>query len=65
MRGGGRHNNGSKLEPLARWLGRRLIWMSGKKYDDIKSNIEINDQSNERDDIHDGEIYSDIELVSL
>ena len=31
-RGGG-NCGGSKIKPLARWLGRRMVWMSGNNYE--------------------------------
>jgi hypothetical protein len=57
MRGGGR-NNGSKLEPMAKWLARRMVCMSGVTYRDMKwestrinqSNNGTNDDTLEDDD---------------
>ena len=45
-RGGGAGNKGtgtnSRILPIARWVSRRVIWMMGTSYDDIrKSNDEI------------------------
>jgi hypothetical protein len=37
-RGGGRGSK-NRLVPLARWLQRRMIWMSGLSYEDIKKNV--------------------------
>jgi hypothetical protein len=37
-RGGGRGSK-NRLVPLARWLQRRMVWMSGVEYQDMKKNV--------------------------
>jgi hypothetical protein len=34
--GGGR-GDGNRLRPVARWLARRLVWMTGKTFEEIKA----------------------------
>ena len=40
-RGGGKHNR-SILEPLARWLQRRLMWISGHTYEEMRQYVKHN-----------------------
>jgi hypothetical protein len=38
MRGGGK-NNYSKIKPLAKWLARRLVWMTGITFNKMKEAV--------------------------
>jgi hypothetical protein len=58
MRGGGT-NGGSKIKPVARWLARRMIWMSGTKYETI------NEFNKHGPDMDDDENYMDYESVLI
>jgi hypothetical protein len=64
MRGGG-NGNGSKMEPIARWLGRRLVWMSGKSYDAIL--LKVNEKTVTTADMGEKpeEVLSAVDMESL
>ena len=52
-RGGGRGDN-NRVRQIARWLSRRLIWMSGTNYLDMEENkIQVNDVQNIDDELGD------------
>ena len=45
QRGGG-HGDGSKIRPIARWLARRMIWMSGVSFQTISLHVNNNRKKN-------------------
>jgi hypothetical protein len=50
MRGGGK-GGCSKIQPLARWLARRMIWMSGISYDEMLESLNLNDYHSEHESL--------------
>ena len=41
QRGGGRNPLKSKLHAIARWLQRRMMWLTGITEEDLSDNIDI------------------------
>lgn len=53
MRGGG-NNGGSKIKPLAKWLARRMVWMSGTTYENMLEYIRLKENTDlETNDVDD------------
>ena len=68
-RGGG-HGFRSKLKPIARWLQRRVLWMSGMAYEKLleyeaKNQVEAEEEPEEQEEEQEEQYREDDDMADL